>query len=78
MIKYASLWLKLKRQHPGYEVSQYNIIIDVLGRYSQKASERVINLLGPFEEDAESSAFVYLELEDDFNVNFERHKDFII
>ena len=47
MIKYATLWLELKRQHPGYEVRQYNITIDVLGRYSQETSNRVRNLLRP-------------------------------
>ena len=46
-IKCAPLRLELKRQHPGYEVRQYNIIIDVLGGYSQETSGLVRNLLGP-------------------------------
>ena len=29
--KYAPLRLELKRQHPGYEICQYNVIIDVFG-----------------------------------------------
>ena len=41
---------KLKRQHLGYEVRQYNIIIVVLGGYSQETSDRVRNLLGPLED----------------------------
>ena len=45
--KYAPLRLELKRQHPGYEVRQYNTIIDVLGGYSKETSDRVRNLLGP-------------------------------
>ena len=62
-IKYAPLRLELKRQHPDYEVCQYNIIVDVLGGYSQLRNQRPgEKLTGPlerkrrFEENAESSA----------------------
>ena len=37
--KYAPLRLELKRQHPGYEICQYNVIIDVLGGYSKETSD---------------------------------------
>ena len=34
-MKYAPLRLELKRQHPGFNIVQYNIIVDVLGGYSK-------------------------------------------
>ena len=34
-MKYAPHRLELKRQYPGFNIVQYNIIIDVLGGYSK-------------------------------------------
>ena len=33
-MKYAPLRWELKQKYPGYEISQYNIIVDVLGGWS--------------------------------------------
>ena len=33
-MKYAPLRWELKQRYPGYEISQYNIIVDVLGGWS--------------------------------------------
>ena len=34
MMKYAPLRWELKQKYPRYEISQYNIIVDVLGGWS--------------------------------------------
>ena len=44
--KYAPLRWEIKRQYPGYDVQQYNIIIDVLGGWSTDMEEGIRNLLG--------------------------------
>ena len=44
--KYAPLRWEIKRQYPGYDVQQYNIIIDVLGGWSTDTEEGMRNLLG--------------------------------
>ena len=44
--KYAPLRWEIKRQYPGYDVQQYNIIIDVLGGWSTDMEEGMRNLLG--------------------------------
>lgn len=35
-LKYAPLRLELKQQFPGYKINQVNVIIDVLGGYSNE------------------------------------------
>ena len=44
--KYAPLRWELRKRYPDYEVKQYNIIIDVLGGYSQELFDAVKELLG--------------------------------
>ena len=39
--KYGFLRLELKKQHPGYKITQYNIIMDVLGGYSEEVRESI-------------------------------------
>lgn len=50
-IKYGPLRGELKQQFPGYDIRQYNIIIDVLGGWSSEVDEAMRELFGP---DAES------------------------
>ena len=38
-IKYGPLRWELKQQFPGYEIRQYNIIIDVLGGWSTEVDD---------------------------------------
>ena len=45
-MKYAPLRLELKRQYPGFNIVQYNIIIDVLGGYSKDLKKSVRELVG--------------------------------
>ena len=45
-IKYGPLRLELKQQFPGYEIWQYNIIIDVLGGWSTEVDEAMRKLFG--------------------------------
>ena len=42
----APLRLELKRQYPGFNIVQYNIIIDVLGGYSKDLKKSVRELVG--------------------------------
>ena len=44
--KYSPLRWKLKQQYPGYEVKQFNIIIDVLGGWSVDVEETMKDLVG--------------------------------
>lgn len=44
--KYGPLRWELKRQFPGYQIIQHNIIIDVLGGYSKEVEKRVKTLIG--------------------------------
>ena len=44
--KYGPLRWELKQQYPGYEVKQFNIIIDVLGRWSVDVEETMKDLVG--------------------------------
>ncbi|PFX11816.1 Retrovirus-related Pol polyprotein from type-1 retrotransposable element R2 [Stylophora pistillata] len=46
IMKYAPLRLELKRQYPGFNIIQYNIIIDVLGGYSKDHKQSVRELVG--------------------------------
>ena len=39
------MW-ELRERNPGYQVKQYNIIIDVLGGYSADVSHAVTELVG--------------------------------
>ena len=47
-LKYAPLELKreLKRQHPGFKIQQFNIVIDALGGYSRILKEEIKTLVG--------------------------------
>ena len=42
--KYGPLRWKLKHQYPGYEVKQFNVIIDVLGGWSVDVEETMKDL----------------------------------
>ena len=44
--KYAPLCWELKQQFPGYDIRQYNIIIDVLGEWSTEVDEAMRGLFG--------------------------------
>ena len=44
--KYAPLRLELKRQFPGYQVKQFNIIMDMLGGYSKELESTIRSLVG--------------------------------
>ena len=46
IIKYGPLRCKLKQQFPGYDIRQYNIIIDVLGGWSTEVDEAMRELFG--------------------------------
>ena len=45
-IKYAPLRAELKERYPRYQVTQYNIIIDVLGGYSREVKQARKKLVG--------------------------------
>ena len=45
-MKYAPLGWELKQRYPGYEINQYNIILDVLGGWSKDLDVTVQNLVG--------------------------------
>ena len=45
-MKYAPLRWELKQKYPGYEISQYNIIVDVLGGWSRNVEVAVKELVG--------------------------------
>ena len=44
--KYAALRWELKQQYPGYEVKQYNVIIAVLGGWSEDLEAKMKELVG--------------------------------
>ena len=44
--KYGALRLELTRQHPGYKISQVNIIIDVLGGWSKELEVEMKKIFG--------------------------------
>ena len=44
--KYGPLPCKLQQRHPDYKVTQHNIIIDVLGGYSQDLAKTLKQLVG--------------------------------
>ena len=44
--KYDPIMQKLRAKNPGYQVKQYNIIIDVLGGYQAGVSQAVKELVG--------------------------------
>ena len=44
-LKYAQLRMELKRQHPGLEIKQVNIVIDVLGGYSKGLRDNMRSLV---------------------------------
>ena len=44
--KYGPLMWELRERNPGYQVKQYNIIIDVLGGFSADVSQTVKELVG--------------------------------
>ncbi|XP_068692476.1 uncharacterized protein [Montipora foliosa] len=43
---YAPLRLELKRQFPGYQVKQFNIVMDVLGGYGEELESTIRSLVG--------------------------------
>ena len=45
-IKYAPLGWELKQRYPGYEINQYNIILDLLGGWSQDLDVTLQKLVG--------------------------------
>ena len=45
-IKYGPLRWELKQQFPGYDIRQYNIIIDVLGGWSTEVDDAMRELFG--------------------------------
>ena len=45
-IKYGPLPCELKQQYRGYDVHQYNIIVDVLGGWSRETEAAVQSLVG--------------------------------
>ena len=45
-MKYAPLRFELKRQFPGYKVTQCNIIVDVLGGASMNTAKSIKALIG--------------------------------
>ena len=44
--KYGPLRLELKKKYPGYKLTQHNIIMDVLGGYSEEVRKSVQSLVG--------------------------------
>ena len=44
--KYGPLRWKLKQQFPGYDIRQYNIIINVLGGWSSEEDEAMREMFG--------------------------------
>ena len=44
--KYASLRWEIKKQYPGYKITQINIIMDVLGGFSKGLSSNLREILG--------------------------------
>ena len=46
MKKYAPLRWELKQKYPGYEISQYNINVDVLGGWSTDVEVAAKELVG--------------------------------
>ena len=45
-IKYGPVRWELQQRHPDYKVTQHNMIIDVLGRYSQDLIKTLKQLVG--------------------------------
>ena len=45
-MKYVPLRWELKQKYPGYEISQYNIFVDVLGGWSTDMEVAVKELVG--------------------------------
>ena len=45
-MKYAPLRWEMKQGYPGYEITQYNIIIDVLEGWSKDLNDRLQKLVG--------------------------------
>ena len=44
--KYAPLRWKIKKQYPGYKITQMNIIMDVLGGFSEGLISSLRKILG--------------------------------
>ena len=45
-MKYAPLRWELKQRYPGYEINQYNIILDVLGGWNKDLDVTMQKLVG--------------------------------
>ena len=50
-MKYTPPRWELKQKYPGYEISQYNIIVDVLGGWSTDMEVAVKELVGRSQRD---------------------------
>ena len=50
-MKYAPLRWELKQKYPWYNISQYNIIVDVLGGWSTDVEVAVKELVGSRDKD---------------------------
>ena len=50
-MKYAPLRWELKQKYPVYEISQYNIIVDILGGWSTEVEVAVKELVGRHHRD---------------------------
>ena len=50
-MKYAPLRWEPKQKYPGYEISQYNITVDVLGGWSTDVEVAVKELVGRHHKD---------------------------
>ena len=62
--KYGPLRLESKKEYPGYKITQYNIIMDVLDGYLEEVRESVQSLVEErnkvvLKKDAESQANKY-------------------
>ena len=51
MMNYAPLRWELKQKYPGYEISQYNIIVDILRGWSTDVEVVVKELVGRHHRD---------------------------
>ena len=72
-MKYAPLRWEMKQKYPGYEISQYNIIVDVLGGWSTEVEVALKELVGRRHRDVlkkmeRAYLFITLNIERTFKV----------
>ena len=46
MVKYATMRWEIRHQFPDYRITQYNMMVDVLGGYLRETTENMRELLG--------------------------------